>query len=183
MNDESTQNSAQEEAERVAEEAKENAIYRYEIVDTRTGEKVADPSFILTPTGERMKMLTEPGHWVGAMRDIGVYYHDNDEMDNSWSGHRSLPVVRPIVLDWMARRIIRTLATLGPNHPFYNKHRHHDHMETIRDLGLWALSKYDEYERGNSEYIAERERKNREMKETYRRKYGAAESKAEKNPN
>lgn len=46
---------------------------RYEITDAQTGEPIEGLSFVLTPTGEEMHLLSDEGHWVNNLK-LGIYY-------------------------------------------------------------------------------------------------------------
>lgn len=100
---------------------------RYEIIDTETGEAVAHPSYILTPTGEEMKPLIEPG-WVGPMKGLAVYYHDNDQLHNGTTGAHSFPALKPLALWWVGNEILKELAT--NIHPKFRK-RGLEHIEGL----------------------------------------------------
>lgn len=134
---------------------------RYEVRDAETGEKLSGVSFILTPTGEEMHLLTKPGVWVGPMKDIGIYYHG--ELHNGPSGNKSLPVVRTLALEYMAERIIEQLASLGDERDRYG------HMCRIQKLSEYAARKWEEYREENAEEVAEHERKQQEWRERYRK--------------
>lgn len=138
---------------------------RYEIVNAETGEPAQGVSFLLTPTGEEMHMLTEPGHYVGPMQDIGVYYHGH--LTNEETGANSLPAIKPMALFWMAHRIIRELSELHTG-----EHRRYGDMKRVEELGWLALRRYEKYREENAEFVAEKEREEEERRAEYRQMSG-----------
>lgn len=148
--------------EEVIEANKDPRPRRYEVRDAETGEKLSGVSFILTPTGEEMHLLTEPGKYAGPMKDIGVYYHG--ELHGGMSGANSLPAIRPIALEYMVERIIKQLASLGPGR------KHYGHMKQIKRIGEYAAGKWEKFCEENAELVAEEERKEKELLECVRSK-------------
>jgi hypothetical protein len=149
-----------------ATEEAEEKPRRYEIVNAETGEPVQGVSFILTPTGEEMHLLTEPGHYVGPMQDIGVYYHGH--LTNEPVGADSLPAIRPMALYWMASRIMRELARIE-DRPSGRPEHHYGNMQEIRHLGDEAYKIWERYREENAEFVAEKEREAKERREHYRK--------------
>lgn len=137
---------------------------RYEVRDAETGEKLSGVSFILTPTGEEMHLLTEPGHWVGPFNDIGVYYHGHTT--NEEFGNDSLPLVKPLALAWMARRIIKELRDYRPE----KKSKHYRIMQDIKAIGELSTRTWEKYTEDNAAFVAQTEREWEERLERTREK-------------
>lgn len=141
---------------------------RYEVIDAKTGEPVEGLSFILTPTGRQLHMLTEPGHYVGPLRDIGIYYYADEELTNARQGHNSLPILRVLSLWTMGRRIFRELAGIEAGR---HRGRQYDNMHRIKELGDLALRMWGEYRKENAEFVEAHEREKEERLRRIRAEY------------
>lgn len=81
---------------------------RYEIINAETGEPVTGVSFLLTPTGEEMHLLSDE-HRVGPLK-LGIYYTGNVEDAPGPGGPRGEYIIKDLTLGWILNRSLDKLA-------------------------------------------------------------------------
>lgn len=81
---------------------------RYEIINAQTGEPVAGVSFLLTPTGEEMHLLSDE-HQFGSSK-LGIYYTGNVEDAPGPGGPRGEYIIKDLALGWILKRSLDKLA-------------------------------------------------------------------------
>lgn len=91
------------------EQVEPRATRRYEIVNAETGEPVEGTSFVLTPTGEQMHLLSDERRCVGPLH-LGIYYWGNIEDAPGPGGPKGEEIIKSLALYYIIERSLDNLA-------------------------------------------------------------------------
>lgn len=82
---------------------------RYEIIDAQSGEPVQGVSFVLTPTGEEMHLLSDAGHWVNNL-NLGIYYWGDIAKSPGHDNPRTRDIIKSLALYHIIERSLEKIA-------------------------------------------------------------------------